>query len=56
MFTTALLLIAQRLIQEDVFSAGWDRLGATVVGVVAAFLAIAVIRSTDEDPDAAEAL
>ncbi|MGI9578386.1 MAG: FUSC family protein [Microthrixaceae bacterium] len=43
MFTTALLLIAQKVIQEDVVATGWDRMGATVVGVAVAFLAIGVI-------------
>lgn len=36
-FTTALLLLAQRLLHEDVFSTGWQRLLATVLGVAAAF-------------------
>ena len=36
-FTTALLLLAQRLLQDDVFSTGWTRLAATLLGVVAAF-------------------
>jgi hypothetical protein len=42
-FLTALLLLAQRLIQEDLFAAGWERLAATALGVVAAFAGIAVI-------------
>jgi uncharacterized membrane protein YccC len=36
-FTTTLMLLAGRLLQGDVFSTGWERLLATLVGVVAAF-------------------
>jgi uncharacterized membrane protein YccC len=39
-FTTTLLLLAGRLLQGDVFSTGWQRLLATLLGVVAAFTVI----------------
>lgn len=45
-FTTALLLIAQRVFQEDLYAAGWQRLAATGLGVAVAFAAIAVIGLT----------
>jgi hypothetical protein len=47
-FTTSLILLAQRIIEEDVVSTGWQRLGATLVGVVVAFVAIALIRRSEE--------
>ena len=42
-FLTAVLLLGQRLLQDEVFSTGWDRLGATVLGVAVAFAVIAVL-------------
>lgn len=39
-FTTCVLLISQRILQEDAFSTGWQRLGATVLGTV---IALAVV-------------
>jgi hypothetical protein len=39
-FTTAMLLLAQRLIQEDVYSTGWQRLFATILGIAVAFAVI----------------
>ena len=39
-FTTTLLLLAQRLLQGDVFSTGGARLAATLLGVAAAFAVI----------------
>ncbi len=41
-FLTATLVFGQRLVQEDAFEAGWERLLATVVGVVIAFGVIAL--------------
>jgi hypothetical protein len=40
---TALLLIMQAIVAEDVAGTGWDRLGATVVGVVTAFVVIGLV-------------
>ena len=42
-FTTAMLLLSERILHEDVYEAGWARLGATVAGVVIAFLAIGIL-------------
>jgi hypothetical protein len=61
MFTTTLLLLAGRLLQGDVFSTGWQRLLATLVGVVAAFAVLGAMNlitdqrapATDGDGEAA---
>lgn len=61
MFTTTLLLFAGRLLQGDVFSTGWQRLLATLVGVVAAFAVLGAMNliagqrapATDGDGEAA---
>jgi hypothetical protein len=43
LFTTTLLLISQEILQEQVAVAGWERLLATLLGVVFAFVAIAIL-------------
>lgn len=45
-FTTALLLLSQRILQDDVFSTGWDRILATITGVTIAFGVIAIMAAT----------
>jgi uncharacterized membrane protein YccC len=43
LFTTTLFLISQEILQEQVAVAGWERLLATLLGVVFAFVAIAIL-------------
>ncbi len=50
-FTTCVLLLSQRILQEDAFSAGWERLGATVLGTVISFAVVALVVAT-ERPEA----
>ncbi len=52
-FTTAMLLLSERILHEDVYQTGWERLGATVVGVMIAFLVIGVMGGirTRQQPD-----
>jgi len=45
-FTTALLLLSQRILQDDVFSTAWDRILATIIGVTFAFAVIAIMAAT----------
>lgn len=42
-FTTVMLLLSERILHDDVYEAGWERLGATVAGVVIAFVVIGVM-------------
>ena len=46
-FTTCVLLISQRILQEDAFSTGWDRIGATVLGTVVALAVVFVAVTLD---------
>ena len=52
-FTTAMLLLSERILHEDVYQTGWERLGATVAGVVIAFAVIGVMAGirTRQQPD-----
>ena len=54
-FTTCVLLLSQRILQEDAFSTGWERIGATVLGTVIALVVVFVAvtldnRSAPADP------
>ena len=54
-FTTAMLLLSERILHEDVYQTGWERLGATVAGVMIAFFVIglmAVIRNRQQPSSA----
>lgn len=42
-FTTIMLLLSERILHEDVYQTGWERLGATIAGVIIAFAVIGVM-------------
>ena len=44
-FTTALLLIAQRLIEDDVFATGFERVMATLCGILVSFAVLTALRT-----------
>ena len=44
-FTTCVLLFSERILQEDTFSSGWQRIGATLLGTA---IALAVVLVTVE--------
>lgn len=46
-FTTCVLLISQRILQEDAFSTGWQRIGATLLGTAIALAVVLVIVERD---------
>jgi uncharacterized membrane protein YccC len=47
-FTTTLLLLSERILQDDVYSTGWTRLLATLTGVAMAFAVIAIMAATTQ--------
>lgn len=46
-FTTCVLLISQRILQEDAFSTGWERIGATVLGTAVALAVVFIVMTLD---------
>ncbi len=47
-FTTCVLLLSQRILQEDAFSTAWERIGATVLGTVIALAVVFVAVTLDD--------
>lgn len=45
-FTTAMLLLSERILHQDVYETGWERIRATLVGVVIAFLVIGIMAAS----------
>jgi len=46
-FTTCVLLFTERILQEDTFSSGWQRIGATLLGTVIALAVVLVTVARD---------
>jgi uncharacterized membrane protein YccC len=46
-FTTCVLLFSERILQEDTFSSGWQRIEATLLGTAIALVVVLVTVTRD---------
>jgi hypothetical protein len=47
-FTTCVLLFSQRILQEDAFATGWQRIGATLLGTAIAIVVVVMAVARDQ--------